>query len=209
MMWALVRDASGGHDHSEGRPTGRFVTEDNDTLAELEGKTGADGEAKYTYLCSGIGGIDSIFVQGRTPYDTATATILLKMGKFELLQDGTMYKLVGQTGIHPLNHYGTSKTLSTLRQLADSAFAYSKWILQYNDISLMYGGPFDVGKTKLWDTPHETHREGRNVDMRPTSVSGDEVILKWLRNLVRTNDWGRVLEEAEGEPWHHYHLTIK
>jgi hypothetical protein len=208
-MRALIRDASGGHDHSEGRPTGRFVTEENDTLAEVEGKTGADGEAKYTYLCSGIGGIDSIYVQGRTPYDTATATILLKMGEFELLQDGTTYKLVGQTGIHPLNHYGTSKTLSTLRQLADSAFAYSKWILQYNDISLMCGGPFDVGKTKRWDTPHETHREGRNVDMRPTSVSGDEVTLKWLRNLVRTNDWGRVLEEAEGEPWHHHHLTIK
>ena len=98
MMWALVRDASGGHDHSEGRPTGRFVTEDNDTLAELEGKTGADGEAKYTYLCSGIGGIDSIFVQGRTPYDTATATILLKMGKFELMTEGEHYDLIGAYG---------------------------------------------------------------------------------------------------------------
>ena len=88
-MRALVRQGSGGHDHSAQRPTGRFVTADKDTLAEVEGKTDADGKAKYTYLCSGIGGVDSIYVQGRTPDDTATATILLKVGEFELMTEAS------------------------------------------------------------------------------------------------------------------------
>ncbi|MBM4161404.1 MAG: hypothetical protein FJ217_09930 [Ignavibacteria bacterium] len=85
-MRALVREGSGGHDHSAQRPTGGFVTENKDTLTEVQGKTDADGKPKYTYLCSGIGGVDSIFVQGRTPYDTATATILLKIGHFDMLR---------------------------------------------------------------------------------------------------------------------------
>ncbi|MBM3301249.1 MAG: hypothetical protein FJY85_15010, partial [Deltaproteobacteria bacterium] len=101
----------------------------------------------------------------------------------------------------------TSKTLSRLRQLADSAYAHSKWVLQYNDISLMYGGPFDVGKTRHWDTPHQTHREGRNVDMRPVSVSDDSIDVEWLEKFITNTLKGSFREEARGiQLKHHFHL---
>ena len=207
-MRALVRGASGGHDHSEGRPTGRFVTEDNDTLAELEGKTGADGEAKYKYLCSGIGGVDSICVRGRTPYDTATSLIVIKMGDSEELSDGDHYDLVGQTTIHKKNHFGTKNTLDKLKMLADSAYADSTWVLQYNDIGLVNGGPFDVSSKYPWNSPHQTHREGRNVDMRPKSTDGRPLDVEWVRRVVTKLLAGRFLEESRGQSSHHFHLTF-
>ena len=92
------------------------------------------------------------------------------MNDFELLKDGEHYNLVGKTTTHPVNHYSTKGTIEKLKKLADLANADSSYILQYNDISLKYGGPFDISKTYLWNTPHNTHREGTNVDMRPWSA---------------------------------------
>ena len=103
---ALARQNSGGHDHSANRPTGRFITPSGAKKSSFEGKTGEDGSAIFTYLSSGIGGIDSIFVRGKSE-DTASAVVKLKMSDFELLNDGEHYNLVGKTTTHPVNHYST------------------------------------------------------------------------------------------------------
>ncbi|MGH2568836.1 MAG: hypothetical protein ACRDGA_10895, partial [Bacteroidota bacterium] len=67
---ALVRPNSGGHDHSSNRPTGRFI-KGTDTLTTVNDGAGSDGKRIYTYLSSGIGGVDSLFVKGLTEKDTA------------------------------------------------------------------------------------------------------------------------------------------
>jgi hypothetical protein len=90
--------------------------------------------------------------------------------------------------------------------LADSAYAYGSWILQYNDISVIYGGPFDY--TANWNTPHQTHREGRNVDMRPVSTDGRLIRIEWLEKMVTETLKGRILEESPGKANHHFHLTF-
>ena len=46
------------------------------------------------------------------------------------------------------------------------------WI---NDASLINGGLFDI--TGRWDIPHNTHRVGRDIDFRTTSVPGGNGIL--------------------------------
>jgi hypothetical protein len=182
------------------------VTEDNDTLAELEGKTGADGEAKYKYLCSGIGGIDSIFVQGWTPYDTATATITLKVGDLELMTEGEHYHLVGaygESGVtsqHRVNHHGTPRLIEKLKALADSVHADSSYILRINDMSLQYGGPFDTEND--WDTPHENHREGVNADVSYTDARGKRIREKFFE--LKTNKLGGKVK-SHG----HFHVTYR
>jgi hypothetical protein len=188
---------------------GRLITAKKETLATLTGMTDDSGKATVTYLCSGIAGVDSIFAEGVNKNEKAHVTIALKADDFEELGSGTNYVLVGSTSSHPKNHFGTAGTIKRLKALADSSNADSSWILQYNDISLQHGGPFDVSSDHYWDTPHQTHRSGVTVDMRPTSIDGKTVNLKWLRDLFKRHDWGSIQEEAKGKVGHHYHLTIK
>jgi hypothetical protein len=130
------------------------------------------------------------------------------MGDSEELSDGDHYDLVGQTTIHKKNHFGTKNTLDKLKMLADSAYADSTWVLQYNDIGLVNGGPFDVSSKYPWNSPHQTHREGRNVDMRPKSTDGRPLDVEWVRRVVTKLLAGRFLEESRGQSSHHFHLTF-
>ncbi|HUI30328.1 MAG TPA: hypothetical protein VLX91_08925, partial [Candidatus Acidoferrales bacterium] len=204
---AFVRPNSGGHDHNTNRPTGKFVTPNNDTLATFQGSTNGDGKATYAYICSGFGGVDSIFVKGKTARDISTATILLQFPGLQELTEGDHYVLVGRTSTHEINHYGTSTTISRLKELADSAYADSSWVLQYNDMSLINGGPFDYKAN--WNTPHQFHREGKNTDMRITSTDGDLISSQWLRDFFKINKYGTVVDEDKTTSNHHFHLTFQ
>jgi hypothetical protein len=199
---AYVRPNSGGHDHTDNRPTGRFIVK-TDTVATFSDKTGSDGTAKYPYLCSGFGGVDSLRVKGKTDKDTSTAIILLKMGNFVELTAGEHYSLVGSIDPHVKNHFGRNETITTLKEIADSVYAKFVINIQYNDMSLIYGGPFDCRSNSRWNTPHQTHREGTNVDVRPT------IKLEWLQKIFARNNWGKILEEDKGGSNHHYHFTIQ
>lgn len=206
---ALVVDRSGGHDHSGNRPTGKFIY-GQDTLTTDRRKTDASGSLHYKYLSSGFGGIDSICVEGETRSDTATAKILLKRNDFQLLTEGEHYRLVGRTDTHKVNHYATSNTITKLKQLADSVFADSSYILQYNDMSLINGGPFDYSSKYPWDTPHLEHRNGNNVDMRPWSADADstKIDADYLERKVKKLFKGNLCEECKNTSNHHFHLTF-
>ncbi len=206
---ALVVPYSGGHDHDNNRPVGRFVKSNNDTLSSFSDKTDENGMRTYTYLSSGFGGIDSIFVKGQTDKDTASVKILLKRDDFQLMQDGERYDLIGAYGEpgvisqHRVNHYGKQALINKLIQLADSAYADSSYILQYNDMSLVNGGPFDIKNN--WSTPHNTHREGTNVDIRTWSADENNRALdkKYIKRLVTKKFDGKFLDEGN-----HFHLTF-
>ncbi len=208
LIRALVKGASGGHDHTDTRPTGRFITPEGDTVSVYRGKTGSDGKARLTYRSSGYGGIDSIFVQGSTPRDTASATVHLKMGDFELLTRGEHYRLIGaygQPGVnsrHSINHYGTATLVKKLKALADTVYARSGYVLRINDMSLIYGGPFDIENN--WNTPHETHREGIDADIDDMSADGRHIPRKYLEDIVVWTFGGDFLDEKN-----HYHVTFR
>lgn len=208
-MKALVRQNSGGHDHSGNRPIGSYITSTGDTLSTVTEKTDVQGKAVYTYLSSGIGGIDSIFVQGKTPKDTASAKIALKIGDFELLQDGAHYDLVGSFGEpgvsseHIFNHNGTSDFVSKIKALADSVYADSSYVLRINDMSLKLGGPFDINND--WDTPHVTHREGVQADIDDVDANGKKLLLQYLESFIKNPPFfGNILDEGN-----HFHVTLR
>ncbi len=209
FLQTMVRNNSGGHDHTADRPIGKLVRANEgtqDTADSFRGKTDTTGTFKFTYLCSGFGGYDSIYAEGLTKKDTATLTVLVRMAKFDSLESGQHYDLIGRTTTHVKNHFGRTTTISRLMALADSAYADSSWTLQYNDISLANGGPFD--HTANLNTPHQSHREGKHTDMRPTSKTGKNISIQWLSNFLKINKYGRVIEEDKGNPNYHYHLTF-
>ncbi len=203
-----------GHDHSSDRPKGKLVTPE-DTVESFRGKTDTSGTCTFTYLCSGFGGYDSIHVEGLTKKDTATLTILVRMTKFDSLESGAHYDLIGQYGTgnvespHRLNHYGTASLIATLKALADTAYGDSKIKLRINDMSLVLGGPFDCSPHSLWNTPHQNHREGANADVDDYAVSTDETL-----TLVTTAKMKELMRNSVSKPsvineGNHLHVSLK
>ncbi|HLZ08548.1 MAG TPA: hypothetical protein VKT80_08175, partial [Chloroflexota bacterium] len=74
--------------------------------------------------------------------------------------------LTGETAPHPSNHFGSPELNDYVRIL--SAKYYVHWPLGnrgqlgINDMSLVYGGIFDV--CGRWTVPHQRHRVGTDVD---------------------------------------------
>jgi hypothetical protein len=207
---AFTRQESGGHNHTEDRPNGRFITDTDTPLNIIEGKTDSTGTYCCTYLCSGFGGVDSILVCGVTTKDTSRVTIPVRIEGLELLEDGDHFNLVGETTSHAVNHYGTSATLNKLEKLAEQAYMDSSYILQFNDMSLVDGGPFDCSNDYPWDTPHQTHREGTNVDMRTFSDDQKNRTLNidYIKKLVTIKFNGKFKEEGKDSDNYHFHLTF-
>jgi hypothetical protein len=84
-------------------------------------------------------------------------------------------------------------------QLAQVIQAVSNWpTLGYNDMSLVYGGVFDINAT--WAPPHITHRVGTNMDFRLSNMGAlHQLVVEPLMEGQGLN----VLHENAA----HWHLT--
>jgi hypothetical protein len=208
-MTAFGVDLSGGHDHISNRPSGLFVTTEHDTVDRLWGETNEEGKITCTYLSSGIGGRDSIAAWGYDyDKDTASAIVFLKVKDLEELEPGDHYVLTGAFGDagvssrHRTNHYGTSNLLKNLKALSDSVFADSGYALKINDMSLIFGGPFDIANN--WDTPHRTHREGVSADIDELYSNGVAIDQEYFERMVTSRPFsGTFLDEKT-----HFHVTF-
>ena len=216
-LQSFVRPNSGGHDHNDSRPTGKFITTDKDTVDTFQASTNSEGRATYTYLCSGFGGVDSILVKGRTDRDTSTTTILLQFSGLKELTPGDHYRLIGAhsqgaTSEHEKNHFGTDLLVEKLKELADTAHSRDSYNLRVNDMSLMDGGPFDIWNN--WDTPHQDHREGISADVSSIALNDDgtptditqEDLTDWLDDLAQSFTY-RIENEVQSA--RHFHVTVK
>ena len=204
---------SGGHDHSDNRPSGRFVTSAKETLVAVQGLTDSAGKVEYTYLSSGIGGVDSLSVRSVTPGDTAGLRIVMKIPNLKELLAGDHYDLIGALGEpgvisrHRKNHYGTSNMVKSLTTLADTIYQIKKCYLRINDISLEFGGPFDISNN--WVTPHQKHRGGISADIddkvRAAAGSTRTIARKELAEwFEKAGLQGTIRNEGN-----HFHVTIK
>lgn len=184
---------SGGHDHHDNsRPKGTYVPE--------SGNTGSSGWLLFTYTAPQVSGeIYHYFtcVSGDdSPCWPAYGYGYVLVPDLAALGAGTNYTLIGQTGAHQSNHYGTFGTNQALVSLANAfAARFPGSVLQYNDISLQWGGLFDISSG--WASPHKSHRFGNNVDFnqRAVRVSRREA----LRQLIRAQGFA-ILDE--GNHWH-------
>jgi hypothetical protein len=120
-----------------------------------------------------------------------TSTFALPLAELPDPSTDDHYLRKGQTDTHPVNHYGTTNTITQLKDIAKQYFKDTGRTLQINDISLPKGGLFDINAN--WKTSHITHRTGTDADINVDS--------KWcvndteLRNLV-----DGLAEERENRP---------
>jgi hypothetical protein len=181
-------DTTGGHDHDTTRHVRR--SENNSNFGyfltgrsakhrwPLDTVTTPEGKFPATYHASIFGDSMRIIVVSNDPQKKVflwdSITIVEKVDSLELLPEGADYDLIGGTRQHhgpPVNtednnHYAADSTIHRLQRLAKtwhSEFS-GEPMLQINDISLPFGGKFDVkGK---WEGAHDLHRLGKSADIR-------------------------------------------
>lgn len=190
---------SGGHEHdNSSRPVGSFDI--------LSGNTGASGYGFQTTYTAGE-------TSGNIEFTIFCATCI-ESSKFEYFQVGVpglyplqpadQYNLVGAPPgwLHPDNHYGTPSFVAKLAALA--TLYYTKYQtqssnkLEFNDISLVTGGLYDI--LNNWRPDHFEHRIGISADMRLVPAARERDLREWMEEIGIS---GKLLVHPPPRPhWH-------
>lgn len=198
---------TGGHCHTDAN---RPVQYPAGTVPRvISGNTGANGlQFVVPNTWPEESGAIDVRVYGTDPgcpfyYDTTTVSFILcvQVAQFtELGADTSHYDLTGSLPEHVSNHFGTSKLLAALPLLAqDFLQAYPSVKLGFNDMSLPWGGVFDLGKN--WQSPHCGHRVGMTADVRTKNLSKAQRTK--LRALLKKRGFGIFFESD------HWHCTLR
>lgn len=195
-------------------PYGHHHAPDNDVIrcrgatSVDDGSTNDNGVFQFFYRGPEAAGRTVVAVFWQDPRDEETGSVSMT---FENRHDG----LVEMTGtpamtltghesddfhLAPDIHWVTPTTQTHIEFLAALYYAEYNERLMVNDGSLRYGGLYDYNET--WAPPHSEHREGKNVDIYPTTVSN----AKW--DFLRENIvlLGNTYHDETDEPPRHLHF---
>ncbi len=211
VLRPLQRDF-GGHiysEHTGEKPIGK--------LEKVTGRTNSNGVFETFYSpphISGAVGIDGISTRSRDSTD-----IKVGLSSLVLLEEGENYHLVGQTLAHPVNHYGTPRAVNAHPLIANDykALYYEENPipendkLAYNDMSLIWGGKFDLSEKWGPGGEHGEHREGINTDVRCCRNPGNVPRNRWaaLNVIFRTRGSNRTNDETGSSTAPHWHLRFE
>lgn len=168
------------------------------------------GAQNVNYQSSEIAGEEKIIAEVEGEKKGEAAIKVRVPGLLEL-GAGDGYTLIGQTNTHPRNHYGTENTLYSLLDLTGAYYEENKGTLRINDISLPWGGAFDLcgqwdpGKTctKYSKGGHKTHRVGKTVDVSNMTAEGKVVTKTSLIEIISNRLGIMVIDEGN-----HFHFTF-
>ncbi|MEX2189439.1 MAG: hypothetical protein WEB33_01945, partial [Bacteroidota bacterium] len=184
---------SGGHDHGDTPSIIRADNNDNYGFFTASGSdirrrplddvTGIDGQFRAVYYSSAWGDTMKILLESRINNLLKDSTsVVEKVSNLEELPVNANYVPIGGTCNHHgssdnpgvpdscrapnNNHWANSTTIVGLEGAAESWHRDfpSEAILLVNDLSLPFGGGFDING--LWAGAHETHRTGTDSDIR-------------------------------------------
>lgn len=161
---SLYREAnSGGHSHGGG-PIGTiqpasFTLGPNypQNVASIFRAPDACGLIRHVVAGGG---------QQITNYNNVLLSGLITLGA------STGVTLTGSTATHPSNHWATPQVVAGVQELGRKFYEKFQKNIFVNDSSLPTGGLFDHQAT--WSPPHQTHRDGRAVDINWSSMTAVE-----------------------------------
>lgn len=178
-------DKSGGHDHPNssdltlwGRISingvkGNPVTAYTDQKGEITTEEVRSSEFGGEYIIEA-------YLESK-PDIKDKVSFIVKVTGLSLLPENSSYTKIGGTDKHfgppgyqtDNNHWGTNVLNQAIQNL--SAGWYNKFLnvpkLQINDMSLPYGGWFDISGN--WSGDHKTHRIGNSVDIQSRLMLGE------------------------------------
>jgi hypothetical protein len=122
------------------------------------------------------------------------------------------------------NHYALRQVIDSLTSIANEWFELDGHVLYVNDLSLKFGGQFDI--KGLWNGSHAEHRIGKNSDIQTAYESrlgiwirdeegnlyvDENGVVKGNRDfneICRKRGIGHPLHHPDGESSYHYHLEF-
>lgn len=198
---------TGGHvdaQHNGTRPAGR--------LRQTQGTTDPSGMFRVSYTPSHIAGRVKVTANVAGVELDVFAHVMVP-GLQELF-GGANYNLIGQTGSHPSNHWGTPGANSGLVGIADDyKNEYYRNVaipdadkIAYNDQSLTWGGKFELANRWNATGSHAEHREGINCDIRSNNIPHDRRTK--LNEIFFNRGSTRTLDET-GTSSPHWHARFE
>ncbi|HCH0920160.1 penicillin-insensitive murein endopeptidase [Vibrio parahaemolyticus] len=184
----------GGHDHDIG--TNNVLA--TGLVSPNKGTVGSNNKAVQVYTAPEVcGEITDTTIIGNT---TKIITIIVSVPDLVPLKNSKGLVLVGKTSKHKSNHWGKVKLCKAISELGSSFYDEFKKHLYINDMSLQFGGLFDIkGNFKA---PHKTHLNGEHVDINLTTMNEKEK--KFFE--IRAKELGFIVEVHRNPI--HWHLKI-
>jgi hypothetical protein len=229
---AAPTDPIGAHQHFVNRPTGTFFLLDDRSLVDSS-TAGVQGQLRLTlagqadtvviYRTTGVAGIEQLFAQVSLGGQTKVGqdSVAVRIRSLTSMTEGSSVHLIGSDDFHPssVRYSGTARMVSALRALADSlqvmADSFAALppalrpagrfprVLGLNDMSLPWGGLFDLGGS--WHHPHKAHRMGRSADIDVRRGTDDDNLALAVFNIWQRLG-GQVVNEREA--LNHVHLEF-
>lgn len=112
-------EASGGHAHHAGRPSGKFLV-DGAAVETARVTTDEQGRASVQYRTSGVAGEEIIQARDVSGgLDPTTSSVIIRLEGLMELPDGPGIDKIGETGSHPGNHFGTPEANASILRIAE------------------------------------------------------------------------------------------
>jgi hypothetical protein len=183
---------AGGHDqgHVDPRPDhafGSFERPEGPKVSYCTVTTfdaGEIGFCEVTYHPSEVSGKETVTAEA-SGFPKAEAKVIVQVpGLRQMPASGLgAWQLTGARPQHPGNHYGTPETVTRIAAMATDYFELYGESIGVNDMSLEWGGLFDIGGN--WAPPHAGHRIGNSVD-----------IDRCAQTLVKQRDLDRIARDS-------------
>ena len=153
---------NGGHHHHSPPPY-------NGHLEETTCTTAVDGRCSVVYDAEDTAGIYDV-TASLTSGQATTEQLTVMLPGLEALPAGGSYAVLrGGTDTHPDGTYGTPDLIFLVRTVANAYQFYSGKALSINDMSLKWGGIFDIDND--WLPGHALHQNGHSVDINRTGLN--------------------------------------
>ncbi len=219
---------SGGHEHTPPPPQA-LLGELKDIRTGRKGKgtlkteTDTEGKIVLEYTAPEFSGKFEVTAKSTTEQGEDKDELTVKVPELTELGASSYYELVGTPdnhkgtndpcrdasslrSLHFQNHYGTVKLLQAIQNIAAAYAQFHPGIrLRINDMSLEYGGLFDINNN--WQTPHRGHRIGENADIAFIGINRDNecenLNIRRLERLVRIHTQNEPVMEGN-----HYHIKM-
>lgn len=155
---------NGGHRNHSFAP-------DNGDFEQIACSTDSAGLCSVTYDANDAAGLyELIGTLSSGQSDSKALAVKLDLGALPPASPGGSYVIVrGGTSLHPNGTNGTAALVLAVQALANAYSSRSGNALSINDMSLAWGGIFDLAGD--WGPPHVLHQTGQSVDINGVSMT--------------------------------------
>lgn len=177
------------------------------SLSASSGNINSQGTFATTFHASAFSG--KVRVTATVSSISYSSDVTVKVQSLGQLVNGTGFQKVGSTTLHPNGWYGTTSMIQGLQGIAvDYKEFYYDSVpisqpsgdrLLYNDMSLVYGGKFDLNGNWCTSCNHSEHTVGSNIDLGSNPSPRHSTLVQMFVNNGSTSV---VDETATKNHWH-------